>query len=169
MPWTNADGLTVFFPGDTDLRIVDGGEYPGAGPNRTVEVVVDLTQVTTSAQAFGDPFIIIPRNSVIESVEVIAEEAAAGGTSLDIGLMRFNGTELDYDGLVNDILLASLNVTGEKNVYTAGVAGAGALVGTETLYPSYLTVIETGNFTDGTIVIRVNLYVKDVDQTPSNF
>lgn len=168
MPWTNADGLTYFFAGE--LREYQGGELPAAGANRTIEIEVVAADLTTTAQAFGEPWIIIPRNSVIESVEVISETALVGGTSIDIGLMRLDGTtELDYDGLVNDLPIANLNVTGEKNVITAGVTYAGALVGTETAYPGYLTVLETGTFSAGHLVIRVNLYVKDVDQNPDNF
>ncbi len=170
MPWTNADGLTVFFPDDNADRLVYGGEYPGAGANRVIEVEVDLADLTTSAQSFGEPWIIIPRNSVVESVEVISETAAVGGTSIDIGLMRLDGTtELDWDGLVDGLVIANLNVNGEKNVLTAGVTYAGALVGTETAYPGYITVLETGTFSAGRVVIRVNIYVKDADQNPTNF
>lgn len=167
MPWDNSDGLRVFFAGE--LRQNEGGEFPGAGANRTIVWELDAVDLTTTATAQGAPWVIVPRNSVIESVEVIAETALEGGTSIDIGLQRLNGTELDYDGLVDGMVIANLNVTGEKNVVTAGVTYAGVLVGTETLYPSYLTVLETGTFTAGRLVIRVNLYVKDVDQLPDNF
>lgn len=168
MAWNNNDGLRVFFAGE--LRQFDGGEFPGAGANRTIEIELNAVDLTTSAQAFGAPWVIVPRNSVIESVEVISETALADGTSIDIGLQRLNGTtELDYDGLVDGLVLANLNVDGEKNVITAGTTYAGILVGTETAYPGYITVLETGTFTAGRLVIRVNLYVKDVDQNPDNF
>lgn len=168
MPWTNADGLTVFFAGE--LREYQGGEYPGAGANRTIEIEVDALALTTTPTAFGEPWIIVPRNSVIESVEVISETALASGTSIDIGLIRLdNTTELDYDGLVDGLVIANLNVNGEKNVITAGATYSGILLGTETAYPGYLTVTETGDFTAGRLVIRVNLYVKDADQNPDNY
>lgn len=168
MAWNNNDGLRVFFAGE--LRQFDGGEFPGAGANRTIEIELNATELTTTAQAFGAPWVIVPRNSVIESVEVISETALASGTSIDIGLQRLDGTtELDYDGLVDGLVLANLNVDGEKNVITAGVTYAGLLVGKETAYPGYITVLETGTFTAGRLVIRVNLYVKDVDQNPDNF
>lgn len=168
MVWRNPDGLTVYFAGE--LRQFDGGEFPGAGATRTIEFEVNAADLTTTATAFGAPWVIVPRNSVIESVEVISETPLADGTSIDIGLVRLDGTtELDYDGLVDGLVIANLNVAGEKNVVTAGTTYAGALVGTETAYPGHLTVLETGTFTAGRLVIRVNIYVKDVDQNPDNF
>lgn len=168
MPWTNADGLTYFFAGE--LRAFDGGEYPGAGATRVIEIEVPATEITTTATSFGDPWVIVPRNSVIESVEVISETALTTGTTIDIGLVRLdNTTEIDYDGLAALLPIANLNVEGEKNVLTPGVTYAGALVGTETLYPGYITVREVGNFGAGRLVIRVNVRVKDADQNPDNY
>lgn len=162
MVWRNSDGLTVYFAGE--LRRFDGGEFPGAGATRTIEFEVNAVDLTTTPTAFGAPWVVIPRNSVIESVEVISETPLTGGTSIDIGLVRLDGTtELDYDGLVDGLVTANLNVAGEKNVVTAGTTYAGVLVGTETAYPGHLTVLETGTFSAGRLVIRVNLYVKDVD------
>lgn len=171
MPWTNSDGLVVFFSGES--RSFDGGEYPGAGPYRTIEIEVPATSInSTASNSFGDPWVIIPRNSTIESVEVIAETACTSGGSplLDIGLIRRdNTTEIDYDGLIVDMPLANINVNGEKNVVTAGVTYAGALVGTETAYPGYLVVsASAATYTAGRLVIRVNLYVKDEDLLNTN-
>lgn len=168
MAWNNNDGLTVFFAGE--LRQFDGGEYPGAGANRTIEIEVDLASLTTTPTPFGEPWVIIPRNSVIEQIEILAETAAVGGTNVDIGLVRLDGTtEIDYDGLVVDLLTANINVQGEKTIVTAGATFAGALVGTETAYPGHLTLNAAGTYTSGKLVVRVKLYVKDVDQNPDNF
>lgn len=170
MPWTNADGLLVYFSGES--RSVDGGEYPGAGANRTIEVEFNAAGLSTTAGTptlIGKPWIIVPRNSVIESVEIISETAFVGGTSINVGLQRFNGTELDHDGLVAALPIANLNVNGEKNVLTAGVTNAGALVGTETLYPGYIDVYAAGTFTAGRGVLRVNIYVKDEDTNVNNW
>lgn len=168
MTWKNNDGLLVFFAGE--LRQFEGGEYPGAGANRTIEIEVDAASLTTSAVSFGDPWVILPRNSVIESVEVISETALVGGTSVSVGLVRLDGTTpISTTGLVSALPIANLNVDGEKNVLTAGVANAGSLVGTETAYPAYLTALAAGTFSAGRLVVRVNLYVKDVDQNPDNY
>lgn len=174
MPWDNADGLRVFFAGES--RSVDGGEYPGAGANRTIEVEVNGVGLSTTAGTptlVGKPWIIIPRNSVIESVEVIAETAftSGGAATLNVGLQRFNGTELDHDGLVAAMALTSLDRTGEKTVLTSSTtAPAGALIGTETQYPAYIDVYAgTAAFTAGRAVIRVNIYVKDEDTLVNNW
>lgn len=171
MPWTNADGLVVFFSGES--RSFDGGEYNGAGANRVIEIEVPATSInSTASNSFGDPWVIIPRNSVIESVEVISETAlvAVSTPVLDVGLIRRdNTTEIDYDGFVVDLAAGNLNVAGEKNVFTAGSSGAGALVGTETAYPGYIVVSASGGtYSSGRLVIRVNLYVKDEDLLNTN-
>ncbi len=167
MPWTNSDGLVVFFSGES--RSFQGGEYPGAGPYRTIEIEVDLAGLTGTPTSFGDPWVIIPRNSFIESIEVIAETAAVGGTNIDLGLVRRdNTTEIDYDGLLVDFVTASMTPAGKKTIVTVGSTSAGALVGTETAYPGYLTLNASGTYSAGHLVIRVNLYVKDDDLVPTN-
>lgn len=166
MPWLNADGLWVRMPGDA-LGTVAGGEYQGAGATRVIEVELNAADLTTTATAVGAPYVIVPRNSVIESVEVISETALVGGTSIDIGLQRLDGTtELDYDGLVDGLVIASLDANGEKNTIQVGSTSAGVLIGTETAYPGFITVLETGTFSAGRLVIRVNVRVKDQDQNP---
>lgn len=168
MSWDNSDGLRVFFAGE--LRQVEGGEYPGAGANRTIEIEIDPTELGSTSKTFGDPWVIVPRNSVIEQVEVISETALADGTSVSVGLTRLARTPVyDVDGLVSALPIANLNVDGEKNVLTAGASYAGALVGTETAYPGYISALADGTFTAGRLVVRVRLYVKDVDQNPDNF
>lgn len=168
MSWDNKDGLRVFFAGE--LRQYEGGEFPGAGANRTIEIEIDPTELTTSSQTFGAPWIIVPRNSVIEQVEVISETALADGTSVTIGLTRLDHTTpIDEDGLVSALPIANLNVDGEKNVLTAGVTYAGALVGTETAYPGYISALAAGTFSAGRLTVRVRLYVKDADQNPDNY
>lgn len=168
MTWLNKDGLTVFFAGE--LRQFEGGEYPGAGANRTIEVEINAAELTTSAVSKGAPWIIVPRNSVIEAVEVISETALVGGTSVSVGLVRLDGTTaISTTGLVSALPIANLNVDGEKNVLTAGVTNAGSLVGAETAYPAYITALAAGTFSAGRLLVRVRLYVKDVDQNPDNF
>lgn len=170
MVWFNPDGLRVYFAGER--RQFDGGEYPGAGATRVIEWEVNATAIAATAGGLGLPWVIIPRNSVIESVEVISETAATSGgaATLDVGIVRRDGTtEVDFDGLVAALPLANINVQGEKNVLTAGQTNAGALVGTETAYPGYLTVrYNTAAYTAGRLVVRVNLYVKDKDLLTTN-
>lgn len=163
--WYNADGLRVKFPNDN--RIDNGGEYPGAGAYRVIEVEFDFANIGTSPTLLDDN-IIVPSNSRIQKVVLIAETAATAATSFDFGLFRKDyTTELDHDGLINDVLLASLNVNGEENVYTAGVAGAGALVGTTTTRAGVFSATRTGTAGVGHGILQVHLYVPAAAPVPT--
>lgn len=168
MVWVNPDGLVVRFPGDD--RIVHGGEYPGAGTLREIEVEFDAADITTTP-AILDYNIIIPSNSVIQEVVVISEVPVSGGaaTGFDFGLKRLDATtELDHDGLVNDILSASLSEAGEQTTLTAADALAGALVGTETTRAGlFCANTNGGTYTAGHVVLKVKLYVKDAAPVPT--
>lgn len=171
MPWFNPDGLRVYFAGE--LRAFDGGEYPSAGSIRVIEWEVPATSIGATSTVFGAPFVIIPRNSVIDSVEVQSETAltSGGAATLNVGIVRMDGTtEYDFDGLVAALPLANLNVAGEKNVLSAGQTNAGALVGVETAYPGYLSVdYDTAAYTAGKILVRLRIYVKDEDLLVNNW
>lgn len=165
MVWLNPDGLRVFFPGDD--RIVHGGEYPGAGTLRVIEVEFDFADIGTSPTVL-DYNIIVPSNSTIQEVTIISETAATAATSFDFGLFRLDGTtELDHDGLINDILLASLNVNGEQTTLTAGVSLAGALIGTETTRAGLFSATRTGSAGVGHGILQVKVYVKDAAPVPT--
>lgn len=171
MPWVNNDGLTIRF-GAERIEPALGGEYPGAGEIRVIEAEFDgVDLVLNTPVQIGGWGVIIPRNSRIDSVEVIAETVlTAPMTSLDIGLQQYDDTEYDYDGLVDGILIANLNVSGEKNVYTAGVAGAGALVGVTTTIPSNIVVTALGGVpASGRGIVRVKVYVPSADANPGQF
>ena len=157
MVWVNPDGLVVRFPGDD--RIVHGGEYPGAGTLREIEVEFDFADIGTTATLL-DYNIIVPSNSRIQEVILIAETAATAATSFDFGLVRLDATtELDHDGLINDVPLANLNVNGEQNAFTAGSTNAGALLGTTTTRAGLLSATRTGAAGVGHGVLKVFIYV----------
>ena len=165
MVWNNADGLRVMFPGDD--RIVHGGEYPGAGTLRVIEVEFDFADIGTSATVL-DYNIIVPSNSTIQEVTIISETAATVATSFDFGLFRLDGTtELDHDGLLNDVLLANLNVNGEQTTVTAGQTFAGALIGTETTRAGLFSATRTGSVGVGHGILQVKVYVKDAAPVPT--
>ena len=165
--WVNNDGLRVYFPGDLDD--VKGGEFPGAGEFREITLKVDVADLTTTA-AVLDQFIVVPRNSRIHKVRVTAETAAATITSVTFGLKRLDGTtELDHDGLVNALAVASLNVKGKTNEIAVGGTSAGALIGTTTTYPGLLCGQIAGSAGTGVLVLTVVLYVPGADANPTNF
>lgn len=170
MPTRNADGLLVYYGGE--LREIAGGEFPSAGSIRILEWEVPATSFTTTAAPVYPGFVIIPRNSVIDSIEVQSETALTGtATGFDLGIQRLDGvTEYDYDGLVANMLIAAVNANGEKNVLSAGVGVAGALVGNETAYPGHLSIRSIGGtFTAGRLLVRLRIYVKDEDLLVNNW
>lgn len=159
--WYNSDGLRVKL-GTSEAAVTRGGEYSNDGEYREYEVVVGpLTGLATTEaiQAYG---VLIPAGFFIEQVEVVATVAATSGGSatLDVGLIRQNTTTTyDDDGLVAALALASINVAGEKNVLTAGVTSAGALVGTALANTGLITAsYNTAAFTAGEVVVRVKGY-----------
>lgn len=173
MPWTNADGLIVYMAGE--LRSYDGGEYPSAGSIRVIEWEIPAASLTTTqSQTFGAPWVIVPRNSVIDSVELVSETAFVGaGSAVNIGLARISTTtEYDYDGLAAAIPAAQFAANGKKTLITQGTTTpntAGVLVGQETAFPAYLTASVAGaQFTGGRLLVRLRIYVKDEDLTPTN-
>jgi hypothetical protein len=159
--WFNSDGLYIKF-GNNKGVATNAGEYVSVGPDHTLEVTITGTALTTTAAILSD-VVILPKNSRIEKVEVIADTlfTSGGSATLDVGLQRMDrSTDIDDDGLVAALPLASINVSGETNVLTGGVTNAGALVGTTVVtYPSFITAsYNTAAFTAG--VAKVRIYYK---------
>ncbi len=94
---------------------------------------------------------IFPANSYIQSVAGSVLVAVAGATTVDLGTQYYDGTEYDYNGLIN--AMGSLTTTGEKT------ATAGAQVGTTLASPGRLTVTTAGQATAGKVSLRVQLFV----------
>lgn len=165
MGWYNSDGLYVKF-GTEEATAGKAGGYNTLGPQQMVELFIsDMTSVTATA-AIQDYNIVIPKNARIEKVELITQTAVtdAGGTSvLNVGLKKTdNATELDYNGLLAALPLASFNAAGETYSAIVGATYAGALVGTTLSENGYLTVdYDTEAFTAGAVRIRI-FYVRNL-------
>jgi hypothetical protein len=169
MSWTNSDGLLVRFDHEKIVRTT-GGEFPGAGSLREVVFKVDVADLTTTPTLIEGEGIIFPRNSRVEEVEVVAETAAATITSVSFGLKRLDrSTELDHDGLVAALVVASINAAGEKNTLTPGSTSAGALIGTTLAYPGLPVAYIAGSTGTGVLVVRAKLYVPGEDANPTNY
>lgn len=170
MSWLNDDGLLVNFDKEKVVRRT-GGEYPGAGALREIQFKFDVADLTTTAALLIDnEGLIFPRNARIEEVEVIAETAAATITSLSVGLKRLDrSTELDHDGFVAAMVVASINAAGEKNTLTPGSTYAGALIGTTLAYPGLPVAYIAGSAGTGVVIVRVKLYVPGEDANPNNY
>jgi hypothetical protein len=90
--WFNQDGLMLQY-GTQKAIPEQGGDYLMYGPNRVMEVVVDLTSLTTTAQVQSlTTFFPSGLNYVIEEVVAYTDVAAVGGTSFSLGLGYFSGS-----------------------------------------------------------------------------
>lgn len=163
--WKNSDGLYIKFGTDQGVSAHDAGEYTTYGPERTVEVVCDLTLLTATETILND-VVVIPAGSFITKVETIAIVGAATGTAIDVGLIKSSdrSTEINYDGLLAASPTANMNSAGERAVFKigatepTGLTGTGALIGTATAYAGMISASRTDAtaFTAGTIRILVS-------------
>lgn len=159
--WMNGDGLFVEF-GTTKVAIDPVGEYKTYGDFREVNVrIPDMTVLTSSAAIISNNFK-FPIGERIARVDVITDVACTGaGATFDLGLQKDDrSTELDYNGLVAALPLASIDAVGETTSLTAGSTYAGVLLGTSTTdVGAYLTAnYNTAAFTAGALNIRIFLY-----------
>lgn len=154
MSWMNNDGLYVKY--GTELATpTTGGDYCIYGELREQEVTIDLTTMTTSAAIVADTTF-FPANMLIEQVDVVADTAATGGTSVSVGLVQLDrSTAISTVAFVSALPIANINVAGEKNILTAGVTYAGDKVGLSVTNPGYITCLVAGTFTAGKIKVRI--------------
>lgn len=158
--WMNNDGLFLEF-GTTKSTVDPAGEYKTYGDFREINIRLDLTALTSTPVIISNN-LKFPTGERIARVDVISDVAATGaGATLDIGLKKDDrSTELDYNGLVAALPLASIDAVGETTSLTAGATYAGALLGTSTTdVGAYLTAnYNTAAFTAGAVNVRIFLY-----------
>lgn len=166
MAYFNTDGLYIK-TGREEGALAVGGTYRTAGPLQCTEVKMTLVTDAPVASAIvgsasGQLGTIIPGGVRIEAVEVITETAVTSGGSatLDVGLVRLDRTtEIDNNGLVAALAIASFNAVSERTYFVSGVTGAGALIGTTTANPGYIVAnYGTAAFTAGKTIVRVYWY-----------
>jgi hypothetical protein len=177
MSWTNADGLYVKF-GSEEAIVARGGEQQSFDGRHIIEFYIDYTDAlsataavlgdasgnTTGAGAFG---VVIPKNLLIEEVQVYAETAftssgTVGSADLTFGTVRATdrSTAIDVDGL-STIAGSVIDALGETTVLRKGGTGAGALIGTNAsaTYDGVIVVANTAHashpFTAGRARVRV--------------
>ena len=143
MSYYNADGLRILT--DNDQGAVNNKGISSDVDIKTLVVDVDLT--ADISPVANDPF--IPAGSYIKSATAVVTQAAAGGTSVNIGLssLASNGTAtaIDADGIDAGVLTAALaaNLAVVCNgALVGGTAGVGAA-------NAYVTTAATGTFTAG--------------------
>lgn len=166
MAWSNADGLQVRFASDwksNALRTNRPGTVNSYGAIKEIVIDYDLKKLPAGAVNYSadlnndgtlDGFyagdVHIPAHSSIVGGYLVAGEAAAGGTSIQVGLFTEAGAAIDADGL---LLPASgvtanmaqgdrINLDGAMVAATAGTNGIGAADG-------FIGITTVGTFTAG--------------------
>ena len=167
MPWLNSDGLRVEF--GVELGVAGkGGHYRHDGPLQCLEINgIDLTALnddpTTLASGFAQGILdynnVIPTGARIEKVELHTVTAAtsAGSARLDIGVVDKDfASNDDDDALVVGELYDTMPAVGTIVTYTQGSTLHGALVGTVTTKPLYITAsYDTAVFATGAVDLRI--------------
>jgi hypothetical protein len=84
----------------------------------------------------------------------MTDEAAAGGTSIAVGLFTEAGAEIDLDGLLTATNGATANLGANVDL-----AGTGALLGTAVTQKGYIGITTVGTYTagKGRVLIRYTL------------
>ena len=158
--WMNNDGLYIEY-GTTKAVPTTGGEYVSYGEDRTMEVYVDISTLTTSASILADTTF-FPANVFVDSVTLVAETAATAITSLSIGAMQLDrSTTIADNAFADAVVIADINGAGETKVLTgpATAGGAGTKVGTNFgTVPGYLTAKIAGSAGTGKIKVIIKYH-----------
>lgn len=144
MVWNNADGLQVMY-GTEQGRANRVGTVKTFGPRNSVKVVIDvvnsnLVSGTTGARVALVDNLVIPQGALITSARltVLTAFTSSGSGTLDIGLAKLDGTELDFDGIDAAIATSALNAVGKT------VACDGALINGVALTAPGVAYIKAG-------------------------
>lgn len=160
--WLNPDGLFLQFGADKAVSET-AGEFLSYGANRIIEVLIDLTTLTTTA-AIQSNTLIFPdgTNIFIEKVEAVCEVAAATGTSFSVGLIQMDRATIPANystAFINAEVTATFADAGDSVTYNEDTANAGGLIGSSPASatgPYYITALSAGSaFTTGKIRVRI--------------
>lgn len=154
--WRNADGLIVYF-GPTEGQAGNGGEYKTYGPVREQEVILDMAQLSTSAQ-YLDQHFELPKNAFIESVtiETLVAATSSGSGTFSVGLKQSDqSTNISDTALVNATTTASITAVGTQLILTAGSTGAGSSIGTALSVNGLITAKVSAAYQAGRVAVRI--------------
>ena len=160
--WLNSDGLYRKF-GTDSATATTAGDYSKDGPNRMIELDINVASLTTSSAIMADTTF-IPAGVFIDKVELIATTALQTITSLSIGAVKFDrSTAIAENAIADAVVIADLNGAGETKTLTgpAVSGGAGTKVGTTFgSDPGYITAKIAGS--TGTGVVKVRIFYRGV-------
>jgi hypothetical protein len=159
--WFDTDNLFRKF-GVTKAVPNKAGEFKTYGPLREIEVVIDLTALTSTSVIQSDQ-VFLPSGVRIEEVEVLVETAATSGgaPTLDVGMIQTDRTTVTSNTtFVSALALASIDAAGEKNVLRINSTSVGTGVGTSTSQVNYIAArANTATYTAGKVLVRIR-YMK---------
>lgn len=170
----NSDGLHVKY-GTQEATLITGGDFNVFGPYKIAELKVLGTDVASAGGIAGIPGrangvmgVLIPKGAMVAKIVLFAEAAvtsSGGSATLDVGLVKKDETELDYNGFVAALDVDSatdgtgLGTIGNTVTLTQGTTGNGALLGTILTDAGYLQLnYNTEALTGGVIVASVYYY-----------
>jgi len=170
--WMNNDGLYIKYGTDAGKSLMPAGAYGGTEHGlHCAEFVIDLTLLTETETVMND-VVIFPANAYVSYVEVETLVVALTGTAIDVGLMGMDRvTPVDADGFLTIFPIAAMGAAGERTrlqqdtTVPTGIAGRGALVGTETTVPGLISASRTSAtaFTAGKVRVRIFYTPKGLD------
>lgn len=166
MAWTNPDGLQVRFASDwkqNALRTNRPGTVNSYGAVKEIVIDYDLKKLPATGTNFSadlnndgtnDGFyegdVHLPAHASIVGGYVVSGEAAAGGTSIEIGLYTKAGATLDANGLLTTTGGATAVLAKGDRVLLDG-AYVSATAGTNSIGAAdgYIGITTDGTFTAG--------------------
>ena len=147
MSYTNADGLLVLTDGAAGVPAENGVTAVAAKKNLLVNI--DLTKGAQNFNTGVDAG--IPAGSYITGASLVVKTAAAGGTSVTVGLVNAAGTAIDADGI--DAAVATADLAANKAVACDGaLVGGTATVGAA---EGFVSVTVAGTFTAGEALLVI--------------
>lgn len=165
--WLDPDGLYRQYGTQKAVPEV-AGDFLAYGSNRILEVLVDLTKLTsTAAIQSNTAFMGSPPSGqlYIEKVEAIAEVGAATGTSFSVGLIQADRATIPTNystAIINAEVTATLATAGMAQTYYQNTTHAGGLIGSSPANatgPYYITALSAGStYTTGLIRVRIHYH-----------
>lgn len=173
--WLNADGLYVKFNGSAGTATT-AGQYAAEGDRSITELEIDLSKLTSTAGTVLFDNVIIPKDAWIEKILVrVAVPATSSGDvdtgTFDLGLVRFDRTtEIDYDGLIQQMVEDDLDTLNTEQALTINTAGKGGdLMGTQLANSGYICGnFNTTAFTAGKVRVLIYFRMDVNDNTPGS-
>lgn len=148
--WKNSDGMRVAF-GLEQTEQARVGSPAQSGSLKVLEVDLvfgDLPAFgSTTAFVNNTPTACVPAGALLKSAiltTVVAFDSAADAMTMDLGMAKQDGTDIDIDGIDAAVAQAAIDAEGES------VTCDGALIGTIMAFDSYPSVrLNTATATAG--------------------